>query len=88
MLCSGFSVAVVCGLLLVVASLAADHSTSVHRLTPDTLSGGSFRGEGEVYAVWGPQTRLAFPGCTPCSGYRLLRENTIFSGLNSEAALL
>lgn len=47
-------------------------------------------GEGEVYAVWGPQTRLAVPGCTPCSDshYHLLPENTIFSGLNFEAALL
>ena len=60
----------------------------MHGLTPDTLSGGSFRGEGEVYADWGPQTRLAFPGCTHSSDYRLLCENTIFSGLNFEAALL
>lgn len=66
----------------------ARECTSVHGLTPYTLSGGSFRGEGEVYAVWGPQTRLAFPGCTPSSDYRLLCENTIFSGLNFEAALL
>lgn len=52
---------------------------SVHSLTPATLSGGSFRGEGEVYAVWGPQTRLAFPGCIPCSDSRhhLLCENSL-----------
>lgn len=38
----------------------------------------------------GPQTRLAFPSCTPCSDSRhhLLHENTVFSGLNFEVALL